>query len=288
MNKKVLGKGLDALIPKKTTALLPKEFIYVPIDRIMPAKNQPRQEVDQKELGELAQSIKENGLIQPIIVRKAGENKYEVVAGERRYQAAKSLGLKELPTIVKEVDEKKSFIMAIIENLQRKDLNPIEEAEAYLCLIKEFGLTQEQVAVRVGKSRSSVANFLRLPNLPEEIKGSIMDGVISMGHARALLGIENTAQQRAVWRITVTKNLSVRQTEDLVKSFKAKRQKSNSQEPTSEGIYFSELSEDLSRHFGARVRIKRQGKKGKVEIEFYNDEDLNRLIELLKRQPCEL
>jgi ParB family transcriptional regulator, chromosome partitioning protein len=288
LKKMALGRGLDALLPGiESIDNRPNVYIMCDIELIRPNRYQPRLRFSEKELEALTESIKEQGIIQPILVRK-DEQGYELIAGERRLKAAKRAGLTQAPAIVREITDAELLEISIVENIQRENLNPMEEAEAYHCLMKEFGLTQEQVAVRVGKSRSSVANFLRLPNLPEEIKADIMDGIISMGHARAILGAENTAQQRAVWRIVTSKNLSVRQTEDLVKAFKEKKQNPDPNEPTSEEIYFSGLSEDLSRHFGARVKIKRQGKKGKVEIEFYNNEDLNRLIELLKSEPCEL
>jgi ParB family transcriptional regulator, chromosome partitioning protein len=288
LKKMALGRGLDALLPG-IESIDNRSNIYImcDIELIRPNRFQPRLRFSEKELEALTESIKEQGIIQPILVRK-DEQGYELIAGERRLKAAKRVGLTQIPAIVRDITDAELLEISIVENIQRENLNPMEEAEAYHRLMKEFGLTQEQVAVRVGKSRSSVANFLRLPSLPEEIKDSIMDGIISMGHARAILGAKNTAQQRAVWRIVTSKNLSVRQTEDLVKTFKEKNQNPNPNEPTSEEIYFSGLSEDLSRHFGARVKIKRQGKKGKVEIEFYNNEDLNRLIELLKSEPCEL
>lgn len=288
LKKMALGRGLDALLPGiESIDNKDSNYIMCDIELIRRNRYQPRLRFSEKELDELTESVKEKGIIQPILVRKDTQG-YELIAGERRLKAAKRAGLTQAPAIVRDITDAELLELSIVENIQRENLNPIEEAEAYLCLIKEFGLTQEQVAARVGKSRSSVANFLRLPNLPEDIKISIMDGLISMGHARAILGIENTAKQRAIWRITIAKNLSVRQTEQLVKNFKGKAQKSPTKEPTSEEIYFSGLAEDLSRYFGARVRIKRQAKKGKVEIEFYSDEDLNRLIELLKTQPCEL
>lgn len=288
LKKMALGRGLDALLPGiESIDNRPNEYIMCDIEMIRPNRYQPRIRFSEKELDSLTESIKEQGILQPILVRK-DEQGYELIAGERRLKAAKRAGLIQAPAIVREITDAELLEMSIVENIQRENLNPMEEAEAYHCLIKEFGLTQEQVAARVGKSRSSVANFLRLQNLPEEIKGSIMDGALAMGHARAILGAENTAQQRAIWRIVTSRNLSVRQTEDLVKTFREKKQKTESKEPTPEEIYFYGLSEDLSRHFGARVKIKRQGKKGKLEIEFYNNEDLNRLIELLKSEPCEL
>jgi len=288
LKKMALGRGLDALLPGiESIDNRPNKYIMCDIELIRPNRYQPRLRFSEKELDALTESVKEQGIIQPILIRK-DEQGYELIAGERRLKAAKRAGLTQAPAIVREITDAELLEISIVENIQRENLTPMEEAEAYHCLMKEFGLTQEQVAARVGKSRSSVANFLRLLNLPEEIKDSIMDGVISMGHARAILGTENTAHQRAIWRLVTSKNLSVRQTEDLVKTFKEKKHQTEPKEPTSEKIYFSGLSEDLSRHFGARVKIKRQGEKGRLEIEFYNNEDLNRLIELLKSQPCEI
>jgi ParB family transcriptional regulator, chromosome partitioning protein len=221
--KMALGRGLDALLPGiESIDNRPNIYIMCDIELIRPNRYQPRLRFSEKELEALTESIKEQGIIQPILVRK-DEQGYELIAGERRLKAAKRAGLTQAPAIVREITDAELLEISIVENIQRENLNPMEEAEAYHCLMKEFGLTQEQVAVRVGKSRSSVANFLRLPNLPEEIKDSIMDGIISMGHARAILGAENTAQQRAIWRIVTSKNLSVRQTEDLVKTFKGKK-----------------------------------------------------------------
>jgi ParB family transcriptional regulator, chromosome partitioning protein len=285
IKKMALGRGLDALLPGiGSIDNRPNEYILCDIELIRPNRYQPRLRFSEKEIESLTESIREQGILQPILVRR-DEQGYELIAGERRLKAAKRAGLNQAPAIVREITDAELLEISIVENIQRENLNPMEEAEAYHCLMREFGLTQEQVAVRVGKSRSSVANFLRLPNLPEEIKDSIMDGAISMGHARAILGAENTAQQRAIWRIVISRNLSVRQTEDIVKTFKEKKHQYEPKEPTSEDIYFSDLSEDLSRRFGARVKIKRQGKKGKVEIEFYNNEDLNRLLKLLQSEP---
>jgi len=169
MDRKVLGRGLDALIPKKTAAMLPREFIRLSLDKVKPAKCQPRQEISEKELGELTRSIKEKGFIQPIVAREISGGSYEIVAGERRYEAAKSLGLKEIPTIIKELDDKEAFILAIVENLQRQDLNPIEEAQAFKRLIEEFEFSLEDTAKFVGKDKSTVVNTLRLLKLPDKI-----------------------------------------------------------------------------------------------------------------------
>jgi ParB family chromosome partitioning protein len=288
IKKMALGRGLDALLPGIESAdTRSNNYIMCDIELVHPNRYQPRLRFSEKELETLTQSVKQQGILQPLLVRRDNHG-YELIAGERRLKAAKRAGLMQVPAIIREITDNELLEISIIENIQRENLNPMEEAQAYLRLMDEFELTQEQVAVRVGKSRSTVANFLRLPNLPKEIQESIMDNIISMGHARAILGLENSAQQRAVWRHVISKNLSVRQTEALVKNYKENREKPEPREPTSEEIFFFSLSEDLSRCLGARVEIKRKGKKGKVEIEFYNDDDLNRLIELLRNEPEKL
>jgi ParB family chromosome partitioning protein len=191
-------------------------------------------------------------------------------------------GLQRVPVMVKDVSDAEMLEMSVVENIQRENLNPMEEAEAYHRLITEFGLTQEQASVRVGKSRSAVANFLRLRQLPEPIKASIVEGQLSMGHARALLGTDSAAQQNAAWRAILRKGLSVRQTEDLIKRLRAASQVVERKKENSEDRHLSSVAENLSRRFGTRVQIKRRGKKGRLEIEFYSDEDLNRLLELFK------
>ncbi len=283
--KLALGKGLGALIPETVAAQTDtsepqdKTYLECHVDLIQPNRFQPRSHFDAEELAQLSDSIRTQGVLQPILVRKL-EMGYELVAGERRLRAAKMAGLDKVPAVVKDVSNAEMLEIAIVENIQRENLNPMEEAEAYHRLIMEFGLTQEQASVRVGKSRSAVANFLRLRQLPDVIKESIVDGRLSMGHARALLGADNQVQQNAAWRATVRKSLSVRQTEDLVKRLRnaaavVERKKNGTQER-----YLTGLSDNLSRRFGTKVQIKRRGKRGKLEIEFYSDDDLNRLLEL--------
>ncbi len=283
--KMALGRGLDALLPSiESVDNSSSQFIMCEVELIRPNRYQPRLRFSENELETLTESVRQQGILQPLLVRKDNHG-YELIAGERRLKAAKRAGLAQVPVIVREISPNELLEISIIENIQRENLNPMEEAEAYQRLMSEFGQTQEQVAKRVGKSRSAVANYLRLANLPKEIQESIMDEVISMGHARAILGLENSAQQRTVWRQVISRNLSVRQTEALVKTYKEKKEEPEPREPTSEEIFFFSLSEDLSRRLGARVEIKRKGKKGRVEIEFYSDDDLNRLIELLKKEP---
>ena len=214
---------------------------------------------------------------------KKDDNGYELVAGERRLRAAKKAGLNQVPVIVKTITDTDLLEMSIVENVQREDLNPMEEAEAYYQLITKFDLTQDQAAARVGKSRSAVTNVLRLRQLSEQIKASIRDGTLSMGHARALLGASNSAQQNAAWRAVVSKGLSVRETESLIKSLKAEKKKPKKSSTSSEQRYLLSLADELSRRFGTKVQIKRRGQKGRVEITFYNNDDLDRVLRLLKQ-----
>ncbi|MES0447014.1 MAG: ParB/RepB/Spo0J family partition protein [Desulfobacterales bacterium] len=281
--KIALGRGLDALIPGiDTVEDRSKEYFQCDIELIRPNRFQPRLRFSDDELEELSRSIKEHGIIQPLLVRE-DDNGYELATGERRLRAAKIAGLSHVPVVVKNITDSDLLEMSIVENIQREDLNPMEEAEAYNMLITEFDLTQDQVAVRVGKSRSAVANFLRLRQLPEQIKISIIDGALSMGHARALLGAKTSAQQNAVWRSVISKGLSVRETENLIKRLKSEEIKPKESSPSSEQRYLLSLAEDLSRHFGTQVQIKRRGQTGTVEIKFYSNDDLDRLLSLLKQ-----
>lgn len=280
--KIALGRGLDSLIPDFDSLRdSPKEYFLCELDRIRPNRFQPRRHFPKDELQELSLSIKEHGIVQPLLIRKTDLG-FELIAGERRLRAAKMAGLSQVPVIQKDISDEDILEVSIVENIQREGLNPLEEAEAYHRLLTEFGLTQDETAKRVGKSRSSVANMLRLLQLPSQIKDSIMDGNLSMGHARALLGIESPVQQKAVHRTVITKRLSVRQTESLVKRLKKEKKKTNRPASSAKDIYLSGLSEELSRQFGTKVQIKRRGQRGKVEIEFYTDDDLDRLLALLK------
>ena len=281
--KLALGRGLDALLPdiEPVEDTASKEYFSCDIDLIRTNRFQPRLQFSDEELEDMARSIRQQGIIQPLLVRK-DDIGYELIAGERRLRAAKKAGLNQVPVLVKVITDTDMLEMSIVENVQRADLNPIEEAEAYYRLITEFGLTQDQAAERVGKSRSAVANFLRLRQLPAQIKTSIMDGVLSMGHARALLGAGTKAQQNTVWRAVVSKGLSVRETERLVKRLKSQKETPKKSSLNSDLSYFTDIADDLSRRFGTKVRIKRRGQKGRVEIEFYTDDDLDRLLSLLK------
>ena len=275
MEKRVLGKGLDALIPKKTAALLPKEFTYLPLDKIKPGKNQPRQEIGEKDLEELAQSIKAKGIIQPIVVRRIEDGGYELVAGERRYQAAKLLGLKELPTIIKDLNEKDSFIVAIIENLQRKDLNPIEEAQAFKRLMEEFDFSLEDIGKFVGKDKTTVANTLRLLRLPEGIKKALREGIISRSQARTILGADTPAAQDKLFHQILKGGLSVR---DIEKKARTASKKRRTTDP-----FVTEVEQRLQKSLGTKVKIfNKRNNCGRIAIEYYNLKDLERILGRLK------
>lgn len=284
--KMALGRGLDALIPDaglmdtSEPSSASKPYFECEIDLIQPNRYQPRTHFSPDELTQLSESIRAQGIIQPLLVRKQ-EIGYELVAGERRLRAAKLAGLKQVPVVVKEISDAEMLEMSIVENIQRENLNPIEEADAYHRLMTEFGLTQEQAAARVGKSRSAVANFLRLRQLSEPIKVTLFEGQLSMGHARALLGADSTAHQNAAWRAIIAKGLSVRQAEALVKKLKSVAAVGIPEKTTSEDRHLSSVADNLSRRFGTKVQIKRRGKKGRLEIEFYSNDDLDRVLALL-------
>jgi ParB family chromosome partitioning protein len=276
-----LGRGLEALIPDfEPEGQSPRDYFLCAIDLIRPNRYQPRQRFSDDDLAELSESIKAQGILQPLLVRRI-DHGYELVAGERRLRAARKAGLTQVPVVYRDVSDAELLEMSIVENIQRQDFNPIEEAEAYHRLVSEFKLTQDQAAERVGKSRSAVANFLRLRNLPQQIKDSISDGSLSMGHARALLGVEKRAVQLDIWRRVIARALSVRETEILVRRLRTETTPRRPPSATSETRYFTDVAADLSRRYGTKVSIKRRGKVGRLEIEFYGDNDLDRLLGLL-------
>lgn len=276
--KKGLGKGLGALIPDAD--LLERtgdQFFYCDIEEITPNPYQPRLSGRDEALDELVESVRERGVLQPLLVRSKDQG-YQLIAGERRWRAAQLAGLQRVPVIIKESAEPEAFELALIENIQRKDLNPIEEGAAYRRLQEEFELSQEKIARKIGKDRSTVANMIRLLKLPERIRNDLVDGVLSMGHARALLALTNTADQLQARTTIVKRGLSVRETEKLVQGL-LKRQKKRkvTQEIDS---HMRAIIDQLIRHFGTRVRIARRGKRGRIEIEFYSDDDLKRILDL--------
>ena len=276
-----LGKGLGALLPdiEKEDR---KNFLYCGIEEIAPSRYQPRKGFNEKKLAELTDSIKEKGIIEPLIVRKT-DGGYELIVGERRWRAAQSAGIKEVPVIVRDVTTREALELALVENLQREDLNPLEEAEAYKRLMEEFKYTQEDLAKRIGKDRTTVANAVRLLKLPQEIKASLADETISSGHARALLGVENPEEQTMACMKVIKRGLSVRETERLVKrSNLQKSRKDRASKPTNEDkLNLGYLEETLRKFLGTQVRIPKRGRKGKIEIEFYSKDDLERIIEII-------
>ncbi|MDP2798627.1 MAG: ParB/RepB/Spo0J family partition protein [Deltaproteobacteria bacterium] len=277
IKKTGLGKGLDALLPSGTQEEKEPAIFSCAIEEVKPNPYQPRRVIKNDRIEELASSIKEKGIIQPIIVRRV-DSGYELIAGERRWRAAQKAGLKDIPIIVKDVSPAEVLELALIENIQREDLNPLEEAGAYNRLIQEFGLTQEELASRVGKERSTVANFLRLLKLPDYIKENIWAEDLSMGHARVLAGIEDQEGQRMVRDTIIKKDLSVRETEALVRRLKKPHQPAGQRQPDSHTL---SLAEEIMRHLGTRVRISRRGKRGKIEIDFYSEEDLARIVDYI-------
>lgn len=279
MERKALGKGITALIPEKEIAQK-NEIIYVQSGQIKPNPFQPRENFDLQGIEELAQSIKEKGVIQPLLVRRKGDQ-YELIAGERRLRAANSLGLKELPIIVKDVQDRDSLELALIENIQREGLNPIEEAHAFQYLIDKFQVTQEKISAVLGKARATIANTLRLLKLPLEIQEEIKKGRISFAHGKALIEIEDVNQQRHLAQSIIADGLSVRELENLIKmrrprGFK-RRMKPAVREPC-----VAALEEELQHALATKVRISKRKKRGHISIEFYSQEDLERIVNIIR------
>lgn len=267
-----LGKGLNALIPEKG-----EEILYLDTDRIMPGKHQPRKVFNEIALKELSASIKEKGILQPIIVSRTGDGAFNLIAGERRWRAAMLAGLKKIPALIKNVASKDTLEIALIENIQREDLNPIETAEAFNRLIKDFDLTQDELSDRVGKERATVSNYLRLLKLPEEIKTMLYNGSLSMGHARALLSIEGRTAQIETARKIIKNGLSVREAEVLSRKISKPVRGKINKDPQ-----IASLEEKLIKQLGTKVRIRPGSKKGgTIEIEYYSLEEFDRLLEIL-------
>jgi ParB family chromosome partitioning protein len=279
--KRALGKGLGALIPDiDSLNNEPNEFFWCDTQQIEANPFQPRKHFSEEALQELSLSIKAQGVLQPLIVRPA-EMGYQLVTGERRLRAAKMAGLERVPVLIKTLSDGEMLELSIVENIQRSNLNPVEEADAYQRLMTEFNLTQDEIAQKVGKSRPAVANFLRLKQLPQPVIESIRQGHLSMGHAKALMGAENKAQLTAAWQKVLSHHLSVRETELLIKRLKKEAQQPSSPPPDSQHTYILGLADNLSRHFGTRVHIKKRGQRGKIEIEFLSSEDLDQLLNRL-------
>lgn len=281
VKKRGLGKGLSALISDElindNNIQSKDSIINIDINLIIPNKAQPRQSFEQEALEDLTNSIKIYGLLQPILVRKVGKE-YEIVAGERRWRACKIAGLKEVPALIKELNQEESAKIALIENIQREDLNPIEEAVAYKRLMEDFKLTQEEVSSQVGKSRSYIANSIRLLNLDENITNFVAQGKLTTGHGKALLGIKDKNEQLKTAEKIINEKLNVRQTEEITSS--KRLTETNIQENFKDSHIIS-LEEELMRSLGTKVNLVPGVKKGKIEIEYYGDEDLDRIIDVL-------
>lgn len=281
MERRALGKGISALIPGKPTGPgSHEEVVSVKIEQIRPNPFQPRVDFDDESLQELTQSIKEKGVIQPILVRRAGDN-YELIAGERRFRAAKLLGLNEIPAIVKNVQDRDSLEIALIENIQRESLNPIEEARAYQFLIDKFNVTHDKLSEVLGKARVSITNTLRLLKLPAEIQDEIKKGRISFAHGRTLLEIDDPHHQRRLVGEVLARELSVRELESLIKSQRRKLPKRKIEHGAREP-YVAVLEEELQHALATKVRISKRKKRGHILIEFYSQEDLDRIAKVIR------
>ena len=283
MNRKALGKGINALIPDFEMGVPeaePSAANDLLVDEISPNRLQPRNYFDDTKLEELVTSIEEHGVLQPVVVQKA-DSGYELIVGERRWRASKKLGLKKIPAVIREVSDAQSLEIAIIENIHRQDLNPIEEAEAYARLANEFALTQEMVAKKVGKSRTAIANTLRLLKLSRNIKEDLISEKISMGHARALLGLENSKQMEILRKEIIKQDLTVRQTEGRVNKIKAGSVNKPGLSTAKKNIFIKDLEKDLARRLGTKVDISTKKNGGKLVVTYYSEDDLDRIQGLM-------
>lgn len=285
-----LGKGLSALIPDAAEAIASQRFaLEVDIDQLEPNHYQPRGAMDDARLEDLARSIQANGVIQPIVVHRiksetSGRDRFQIIAGERRWRAAQRANLTRVPIVIKDVavtDRKRLLEMALIENIQREDLNPMEAAAGYQRLVDEFHLKQEEIAAQIGKDRATVANYLRLLRLPEEVRGNVASGALSMGHARALVALSSENDQLRLARDIVSRGLSVRETEALVKTALAPARKEPATEKSKKDVHTRAAEEQLHLALGASVEIRRKGKGGTIAISFGNETELQRIYEYL-------
>ena len=296
MAKRGLGKGIGALFGSETDDIGTVErdinlinedkshenVVILKLSQVEPNKEQPRKSFDEEKLSALADSIKKHGVIQPIIVKDMNNGYYRIVAGERRWRASRMAGLKELPAIIRSYDELTTMQVALIENLQREDLNPIEEAMCYKSLLEDFSLTQEQVSEQVGKSRSAVANSIRLLSLPDEVQKMLEKGLLSGGHARAVLAVNDDSDKLLLAQKIVENSLSVRQAEQLVKTLNApKKEEELTKKSTQFEIQINEIQKRMAEVLGTKVKILNGAKKGKIEIEYYSPNDLERLLKIL-------
>ena len=284
MTRRALGRGLSALL-SDTPVTANEEMLEIDIDLIEPSNVQPRTYFDEARLEELAQSIKANGIVQPLLVRRRGAGRFQLVAGERRWRAAQRAGLQRVPSVVRDIPDEKMLELALIENIQREELNAIEEAHAYKRLIETLGLTQEMVAQRVGRDRSFITNYLRLLRLPEDLQRLVEEGKLSMGHARALLGVDDHDTQRRVARNVIDQGLSVRETERAIKRIIAGANPATETlpPPKRDDANIRAAEAKMRRRLGTQVRVlpNQSGTGGKIEIEYYSEDDLNRLYRVI-------
>jgi len=280
MNRQALGKGIEALIPDFEKGVPSDETSSgtstLLIDEIVPNRLQPRQHFDDEKFNELERSIREHGVLQPIVVQKNAKG-YELIVGERRWRASKKAGLKKIPSIIRDVTDAESLELALIENLNRQDLNPIEEAEAYERLAKDFGFTQEKISQQMGKSREAIANALRLLKLPRQVKEDMVGGRLTMGHGRALLSLNSAKEIDALRKKIIRQTLSVRETEAQVSRWKQQQGNSSNNTKVQKGIFVKKLEMELERKLGTKVEITPSKKGGKVLIRYYSDDDLERI-----------
>ncbi len=276
------GRGLEAVISQQVDSIQEKGVTEISIDKISPNREQPRRIFDETALEELAESMKQLGVIQPIVLAKDGDY-YKIIVGERRWRAAKIAGLKKIPAIIKDLDETAAYEIALVENLQRENLNLIEEARGYRKLVDIFGLSQEEVAQKVGKSRPTVTNALRLLNLDERVQQFVLNNEITGGHARALLGIEDKDAQCQIAEKIIENGLSVRATEALVKNYNNQKPVNNDNRVNFDTTGYKSIEKNLKELFGTKVKLNCKKNKGKIEIEYYSDADLERILELITK-----
>ncbi|QGU96745.1 ParB/RepB/Spo0J family partition protein [Clostridium bovifaecis] len=280
MSKKYgLGKGLGALIPDETAQ--EDSIMKIDINLIKANNEQPRKSFDEEKIIQLSESIKQHGIIQPLVLKKEGKF-YTIIAGERRWRAAKSIGLKEVPVVILDLNDKEVLEVSLIENIQREDLNPIEEAVAYKKLINDFSLTQEEVSKKIGKSRTAIANCMRLLNLDNRVQEYLIDGVISEGHGRALLSIEDKESQYKLAQTIIDESLSVREIETLIRNINKKKSEKTSKTERENSPYYLDMQNKLEGLFNTKVTINSNGNKGKIQIEYYSEEELQRIMDILK------
>jgi len=280
MKQKGLGTGLGALFGDAAIETSMSDFEYVPLQRIEPREEQPRTQFEQVRIGELADSIREHGVLSPLMVRSVGDGYYQIIAGERRWRAAREAGLAEMPVRIVTADDKMALELAMVENLQREDLNPIEEARGYKALMEEFDMTQEEVAQRVSRSRPAIANALRLLSLPAELMEFVLSGDMTAGSARALLALKSEELMLSAAQMVVSNEMSVREVEALIKKLSIEKKK-HEKKPGGGVDYLLDAQNRLTTAMGRRVTIRQGREKGKIEIEYYNQEDFNAIFDAL-------